>query len=100
MPRALSRITLEINDIDVERVWDITDYDAIAEGAREINRVGDAPSHPTWTMGNGMERYNSPREAFAAAWDEIYSKRSLGWGANPWVWVVEFERVEEACTGK
>lgn len=97
MPRALSRITLEINDINVERVWDITDPEAIAEGAREINHVGDNSSRPTWTMGSGMERYDSPREAFAAAWDSIYAKRGLGWRVNPWVWVVKFKRVEGQC---
>lgn len=97
MPRSLSRITLEITDINVERVQGITGPEAIAEGAREINHVGDDPTHPTWTMGSGMWRYDSPREAFAAAWDSIYAKRGLGWRVNPWVWVVNFKRVEEQC---
>lgn len=94
MPRALSRITLEITDINVEQVQDITNPEAIAEGAHEVHKVGDDPTHPTWTMGSGMWRYDSPREAFAAAWDSIYAKRGLDWRVNPWVWVVDFKQID------
>lgn len=96
MPRWASRITLQITHIRVERVQDINALEAIAEEAREVHKVGDDPSHPTWSMGD-TERYDSAREAFAAAWDSIYAKRGLGWGANPWVLVVKFKRVEERC---
>lgn len=86
-------ITLEIISVEVARVQGITDSEAIAEGAREINHVGDNSSHLTWSMGD-TERYGSPRKAFAAEWDSIYAKRGLGWRANPWVWVIEFKRAE------
>lgn len=94
MPRILSRITLEITDVHVERVQDITNDEAIAEGAYEVRKVGDDIAHATWTMDGLDWRYDTPREAFAATWDSLYAARGLGWDANPWVWVVTFKRVE------
>lgn len=97
MPRILSRITLEITDVHVERVQDITNDEAIAEGAYEVRKVGDDIAHATWTMDGLDWRYDTPREAFAATWDSLYAARSLGWDVNPWVWVVTFKRAEEVC---
>lgn len=97
MPRALCRIILEITDIRVERVQDITNDEAIAEGAYEVRKVGDDIAHATWTMDGLDWRYDTPREAFAATWDSLYAARSLGWDVNPWVWVVTFKRAEEVC---
>lgn len=97
MPRALCRITLEITDIRVERVQNITSDGAIAEGAYEVRKVGDDIAHATWTMDGLDWRYDTPREAFAATWDSLYAARSLGWDVNPWVWVVTFKRAEEVC---
>ena len=95
MPRALCRIILEITDIRVERVQDITNDEAIAEGAYEVRKVGDDIAHATWTMDGLDGRYDTPREAFAATWDSLYAARGLGWDVNPWVWVVTFKRVVE-----
>ena len=95
MPRALCRIILEITDIRVERVQDITNDEAIAEGAYEVRKVGDDIAHATWTMDGLDWRYDTPREAFAATWDSLYAARGLGWDVNPWVWVVTFKRVVE-----
>lgn len=94
MPRALCRIILEITDIRVERVQNITSDGAIAEGAYEVRKVGDDIAHATWTMDGLDWRYDTPREAFAATWDSIYAADGLGWDVNPWVWVVAFKRVE------
>ena len=94
MPRILSRITLEITDVHVERVQDITKDEAIAEGAYEVRKVGDDIAHATWTMDGLDWRYDTPREAFAATWDSLYAERGLGWDVNPWVWVVTFKRAE------
>ncbi len=93
MPRELSRITLEITGVSVERVQDITGMEAEHEGAREIHKIGDSPSHPTWSMG-GPDRYDHPRNAFRWTWDALYAGRGLGWQANPWVWVISFKRLE------
>lgn len=77
MPRWASRIDIEITGVRVERVQDISEEDAIAEGI------------PPWDRDpNGVV----PRIGFASLWDSINGERGYGWDANPWVWVVEFRR--------
>ncbi|MGM8373424.1 hypothetical protein ACS6F6_07590 [Enterobacter hormaechei subsp. steigerwaltii] len=73
MPRWASRITLEITGVRVEQLNDISEEDARSEGisgssARDV------------------------KEAYAALWRSIYGSDS--WRANPWVWVIEFKRIE------
>lgn len=74
MPRAASRILLEITNVRVERLRSMSQDDARAEGVI-------AASGP---MEAGL--------AFRELWDSIYGEES--WKANPWVWVIEFKRVE------
>jgi hypothetical protein len=78
MPRWASRITLEITGVRVERLFDISQEDAEAEGVS---------IEATRTL--------THRGAFAITWDTINKKRGYGWegGTNPWVWVIEFRRV-------
>ena len=78
MPRWASRITLEITGVRVERVQDISEEDARAEGIPDEYRAGH-------------RIYYRPR--FKTLWDSINAKRGFGWDSNPWVWVVEFKRV-------
>lgn len=81
MPRWASRITLEIINVSVERVQDITGEDAIDEG---------------WNRDDMFAGINSDTKAlrcFRLLWDEINAKRGYGWDVNPWVWVIEFRRV-------
>jgi hypothetical protein len=89
MPRSLSRITLEVASVRVERVQEISEADAKAEGAdQEFRTVLMSPS--------GCKDYHIPlsyRGGFANLWDEINGKRGFGWAVNPWVWVVEFRRL-------
>ena len=75
MPRWASRITLEITDIRVERLQDITEDDAIAEGVK-----------PHWK--------DEARDIFAELWDSLNAKRGYGWDTNPLVWVVEYRRMK------
>lgn len=86
MPRWASRITLEITGVSVERLWDITEDDAKAEGCtfealrfkpgtREVEEMGHTAVYQ-----------------FGGLWQSIYGDDS--WQANPWVWVIEFKRVE------
>jgi len=78
MPRWASRITLEVVGVRVERVQDITDDDAVAEGI-------DAEE-------NKYDGHKIPRVNFSGLWDSINEKRGYGWEVNPWVWIVEFKR--------
>ncbi|PLK61925.1 hypothetical protein CWN40_04545 [Klebsiella quasipneumoniae] len=85
MPRWASRILLEITDVRVERLNAISQADAIAEGA--------PPSHPS--IDCVSQEYGFPdfsRSWFGQTWQHIYGSDS--WNANPWVWVIEFKRVE------
>lgn len=75
MPRWASRITLEITAVRVERLNDISEEDARAEGA------------PTELCIIGEKHYMG----FRTLWKSIYGEES--WSANPWVWVIEFRRV-------
>jgi len=70
LPKRFSRITLEITNIRVERLNDISEEDAYAEGIQPQCRT--------------------PKEAFAVLWNQIYGS----WEKNPWVWVVEFKVVK------
>ena len=83
MPRWASRITLEVLDVRVERVQEISDIEAMAEGI-----------HTGVCHKMGMQNAGS-RNEFSALWDRINFKRGFGWGKNPWVWVVEFRRIEQ-----
>lgn len=78
MPRWASRITLEIVSIRVERVKTITDDGAIEEGVDRTN---------TSIPGYATTRY-------VKLWDSINAKRGFPWSSNPWVWAIEFKRVE------
>ena len=69
MPRAASRITLEVTDVRVERLGDVSESDARAEGVQSV-----AEFKELWASINGPS----------------------SWGANPWVWVVSFRRMSDA----
>lgn len=96
MPRAASRITLEITSVRVERLQDISESDAIAEGIeplygawRDYGRKPSINYHPAWAK--AIESYRS-------LWEAINGPDS--WAANPWVWVVEFKLVSIARAQK
>lgn len=78
MPRKAARLFLTVKNIRVERLQDITEEDAIAEGVKAYG-----PNNCSGT---------SARIAFAELWDSLNEKRGYGWDTNPWVWVVEFEK--------
>ena len=78
MPKGLARIWLEVRAVRVERLQAISEEDAAAEGVDPMVVLpGDVLSHAA---------------AFGMLWDSINHK-SAPWDSNPWVWVVEFERV-------
>jgi hypothetical protein len=89
MRRWASRIMLEITGIRVERVKDITEEDARAEGIIDGGCLNCGNSEPCGCN----EPSPDARDAFAWLWNSINEPRGYGWDANPFVWVVEFGRV-------
>lgn len=81
MPRWASRITLCVTGVRVERVQDIDHEGAWDEGFLMHDE--------------GAVLTEESVDTFLHAWDAIYAAKGFGWKANPWVWVVEFERVTE-----
>jgi hypothetical protein len=98
MPRWASRITLEIVGVRVERVKGISPLDAIAEGIERLD--ADTPFRADfanqWRDYSGQEYYfNSPIDSFHSGWNKINGKKAgCDWASNPWVWVLEFRRVD------
>ena len=78
MPRWASRITLEVVNVRVERVQEITDSDAYAEGID--SSIDDI--------------LGGPHLKYKVLWDSINAKRGYPWSSNPWVWVIEFRKVK------
>lgn len=83
MPKEACRLFLKIKDIRVERLKDISNNDAIAEGM----------DHEWESVGKNVEMKPDPTAEFALLWIEINGEDS--WNDNPWVWVVEFEKIEK-----
>jgi hypothetical protein len=82
MPRAASRILLEVVSVRVERLQSISEVDSIAEGCDDPAKLTLAP---------GRICYASAHWEYSALWESINGAGS--WAANPWVWVVEFRRI-------
>jgi hypothetical protein len=85
MPLWASRITLEILRVGAERLCEITEKDALAEGCQIMEGYT-----PDGEVGIANARYS-----YKQRWDSINAKRGFGWDANPWVWVIEFKRLED-----
>lgn len=90
MPKAAARIWLKVTDVRVERLQEITEDGAKSEGAIDSRGFILPPD-------NEYNRMHTAREHFAEIWNSTLKKSDLdryGWDANPWVWVIEFERCE------
>ena len=92
MPRWASRLTLEIVDVRVERLQDISEQDAKAEGV-EQKRYMTNPFRRGALHARFSGELSTYGEAYALLWDSLNAKRGHGWGENPWVWVIEFARL-------
>lgn len=88
MPRWASRILLEITGVRVERLNAINEHDAQAEGVAKLREGFWKHYQPGWT-----QHQLSARGSFVTLWKSIYGDES--WNSNPWVWVIEFKRIEE-----
>jgi hypothetical protein len=91
MPRAASRITLEITGVRVERVQEISEADAMAEGVMEIHT--DEMQQAARVAASEGRKSIGPVDYFRQLWDSINAKRGFGWESNPFVWVLEFKRI-------
>jgi hypothetical protein len=96
MPKEAARIFLKVTGVRVERLQDITDADCWHEGLSEIDELYLEAER--YRDGGVRIVEGSPeRCAFAGLWNSTIKKQDLdryGWDANPWVWVIEFERVD------
>lgn len=84
MPREAARIFLRVTDVRVERLQDITESQALSEGCAK------------WCEDTKLEV--SARSYFCNLWDSTINPKdrpTYGWEANPWVWVIEFERISK-----
>jgi hypothetical protein len=85
MPRWMSRLLLEVVNVRVERLQAITEADGIAEGIPYPPMYADEP----------LPGATYARKRYAALWDSLNGKKpGCAWVDNPWVWVVEFKRME------
>lgn len=86
MPKEAARIWLNVTDVRVERLQEITDKDAEREGAQ-----------PDYPFDYDVNKWPN-LEHFKKIWNSTIKKADLdryGWNASPWVWVIEFERCEK-----
>jgi hypothetical protein len=116
MKRAESRITNLLTDVRVERVQDISEEDAKAEGVESLFTVEEAAERPEFdcdpmpyrnylwhgNVGRGITQkqsdewqhqfsdYKGARGSFSSLWHMLNAKRGYGWDANPWVWALTF----------
>jgi hypothetical protein len=85
MPKWAARLFLEITDIRVERVQDISEDDAKAEGVSTLPYVMPYDCEPKFAE-------SIPVWRFRGLWNRINAKRGYGWDSNLWCWVIEFRR--------
>lgn len=92
MPKEAARIWLKVTNVRIERLQDVTEDGAKAEGAIDNRGFIHSPE-------NEYDRIHTAREHFIKIWNSTIKKSDLdsyGWDANPWVRVIEFERCEKS----
>lgn len=86
MPKDASRIWLQVVNVRVERLEDIGSADCINEGISK--------THLGWKNYDGSpDWFSQPRDSFKSLWQSINGEQS--WESNPWVWVIEFKRINK-----
>jgi hypothetical protein len=93
MPRAASRILLEVVSVRVERLQAISEHDAIAEGIeRGAGDDGSRPLYCDYRATGTAEWFSSPVDSYRSLWEQINGTGS--WNANPLVWMVGFRKMK------
>lgn len=96
MPREAARIFLRVTDVRVERLQEITAEGALDEGT-DVMFPEPKPSYISLAY-TEMRLKPAARQSFSKLWDSTIKPKDLsayGWEANPWVWVIEFERISK-----
>ena len=91
MPKKYARIWLEVADVRVNRIQNISESDSIKEGIPLVHNSYGLDRYGIWIN----KKYISNESAatiFMCLWDSINEKRGYSWKSNPWVWVIEFKR--------
>lgn len=91
MPRAACRILLEVTGVRVERLNGISEADAESEGI-DMDALADSQDCYDCIADHNMTGRPTATGAFKYLWESIYGEEN--WLANPWVWVIEFKRIE------
>lgn len=109
MPKEAARIFLIVTSVRAERLKDITDEGCLNEGIREFTKDGVVKKYDTEPNMHTWEKMpRTPREAFEKLWNStlkfILKREWNGWTNlfeyNPWVWVIEFKKVEKQEIGE
>ena len=93
MPRVAARLFLKVTDVRVERLQDMTEVGAKAEGIRGFSKDGELYKYSHTDEFVWIDAPSTATEAFKMLWNPIYFKQSNGWNENPWVWIIEFENI-------
>ena len=91
MPRAAARLFLLVKNVRVERLNQITNEGILREGLRS-----ESCNVCVHMGGSGCESCFAILKPFRELWDSLNAKRGYSWDSNPWVWVIEFRRVDNA----
>ncbi|UCI23721.1 hypothetical protein [Mesorhizobium sp. B2-8-5] len=94
MPRWASRLTLTVTDVRVQRLQEISEADAIAEGIQRFGRFYAVTGDEDWDAAS-----MNARDGYALLWDSLNAARGFGWDVNPWVaavfFIVERRNIDE-----
>lgn len=94
MPKFASRLLLDLVSVRVERVQEITEEDAKAEGIGSGFQMNSGwPDYTSIRHGVCGRTQDSVRMSYETLWASLNSGRGISWSANPWVWVLTFKRV-------
>ncbi|EFO32601.1 PmgT [Roseibium sp. TrichSKD4] len=94
MPRWASRITLNVTDVRVQRLQEISEADAKAEGIRPLPMQSETDSSAWWESDYGENQARTPVASFRKLWNSLNDKRDNGWDTNPLVIAVSFEVIK------
>lgn len=103
MPKEAARIWLKVTDVRVGRLQEITPVEVVKEGAYEdcrecLESYGESGTQCCYKQDDECSQCDSVIMEFERLWNSTIKKSNLdryGWDANPWVWVIEFERCEK-----